>query len=83
MADKVTEHISKVNDELSVMYLSLQEVGDLITVIGKDIDEAYYSEVLNLQLDRGVKRDIRVVYTLQHGICNVPVRYVREIRFVC
>ncbi len=77
-ADKVTSYIAKVKDELSVEYLSLDEAGDLVEIIGKEIDEPYYKEVLNLQFDKGAKRNIKAVYTPQHGTGNIPVRYVLD-----
>lgn len=76
VANKVTEYISAVNDELAVEYLTLDKAGDLIEIIGAEIDEPYYEEVLNLQYDKGAKRNIKAVYTPQHGTGNIPVRKV-------
>lgn len=76
IADKITKYIGQIPNELGVKYLSLQEAGSLIEIVGAEIDKPYYEEVLNLQFDKGAKRDIRVVYTPQHGTGNIPVRYV-------
>lgn len=73
---KVTDEISKIEDVFSVKSLSLDEAGDLIQIVGEEIDKAYYREVLNLQFDKAGKRNIKVVYTPQHGTGNVPVRHV-------
>ena len=75
-ADKVTAYIEEVKDELAVEYLTLEKAGDLIEIIGEKIDKPYYEEVLNLQFDKGEKRNIKAVYTPQHGTGNIPVRYV-------
>jgi phosphoglucomutase len=76
IADKVISYISEIDDEFSVKCLSLEEAGGLVEIIGSDIDEAYYKEVLNLCFDKETKRKIKVVYTPQHGTGNIPVRTV-------
>lgn len=75
-ANKITAYIAEVRDELAVNYLTVQEAGDLIEMIGAEIDEPYYEAVLNLQFDKGAKRNIKAVYTPQHGTGNIPVRTV-------
>ena len=75
-AQKVIDQISTIENEFSITALSLEEAGDLIQIVGKEIDDAYHQEVLNLQFDPGVTRQIQVVYTPQHGTGNIPVRYV-------
>ncbi len=53
---------------------------NLINIIGKEVDEEYYREVLKLSLaDDAVKKEaanLKVVYTPLHGSGNVPVREV-------
>ena len=50
----------------------------LITMIGHEIDEAYYaataSLLLNPELDRVKGSELKLVYTPLHGTGNVPVR---------
>ena len=75
-ANKVIEYISKIENEISVEYLDIKEAGDLIEIIGQEIDSVYYDKVLDLQFDKGEKRNIKVVYTPQHGTGNIPVRCV-------
>ena len=72
----VIDEIAKIEDVFSVQSLSLEQAGGLIRLIGEEIDEAYYKEVLNLQYDKGEKRNIKVVYSPQHGTGNIPVRRV-------
>lgn len=76
IADKVISYISKVEDEFAIKSLSIEEAGELIKIIGADVDEAYYREVLNLCFDKDCDRNIKVVYTPQHGTGNIPVRKV-------
>jgi len=75
--DVLISIINKIEDPLSIKSLSLEEAGDLITVLGPEVDEAYYEAVMNIRLRPDVPRDdFSVVYTPQHGTGNVPVREV-------
>lgn len=76
IANKVIYYISQIEDELAVKSCSLEEAGNLIEIIGADIDEAYHNEVMNLCFDENTNRNIKVVYTPQHGTGNIPVRTV-------
>ncbi len=78
LADEVTDFVNSVEDELAVKVLSLEEAGDLIEIVGEEVDEVYYEEVLALQFDPDCDRDIKVVYTPQHGTGNIPVRDVLD-----
>ena len=78
VADEVTKYVNAVTDELSVKCLSLCEAGELIEIVGEEIDETYYEEVLSLQFDPEEEKNIKVVYTPQHGTGNVPVRDVLD-----
>jgi len=75
-AQKVIDRIADIKDPFAIDIRSLEKAGDLLSIIGEDIDRAYYEKVLSLQFDPEVKRDIRVVYTPQHGTGNLPVRHV-------
>lgn len=75
--DQVTICVNKVHDELGVKCLSLEEAGDLIKIIGSDVDEAYYEAVKQIQVNPDVdKTNLKIVYSPQHGTGNVPVRRV-------
>ena len=78
LADEVTKFVNAVEDELKVKFLSLEEAGDLVEIVGEEIDETYYEEVLSLQFDPDCERNIKVVYTPQHGTGNIPVRDVLD-----
>lgn len=74
--DLVVAEIAKVSDPLSVKSLSYDEAGDLIKTVGADIDEAYYARVMDICVTPDVKKDIKIVYSPQHGTGNIPVREV-------
>ncbi len=78
IADEVTAFVNAVKDELSVKMLSICEAGELVEIVGEDIDETYYEEVLALQFDPDEDKNIKVVYTPQHGTGNIPVRDVLD-----
>ena len=74
--DKVIEEINKISDALSVKSLTKEEAGNLIKVLDASIDEAYYNKVMSISVTPDIKKDIKIVYSPQHGTGNVPVREV-------
>lgn len=75
--DVLIDMIGQIKDPLSIKALTPEEAGDMITVLGTDIDEAYYEAVMGIRLHPDVKKDdFSVVYSPQHGTGNVPVREV-------
>ncbi len=76
--DFVIAEIAKIPDALAVKSLTLDEAGDLITVLGEDVDESYYEKVMTIRVCPDVKKDIKIVYSPQHGTGNVPVRTVLD-----
>ena len=48
IADEVTKYVNAVSDELGVKCLSLCEAGELVEIVGEEIDETYYEEVLKM-----------------------------------
>ena len=74
--DKVVEEIAKIDDPLSVKAMTPPEAGDLIKVLGNDVDESYYKNIISICVNPDVKKNIKIVYSPQHGTGNVPVREV-------
>ena len=74
MTDAVVKNVAAIDDPLSVKALDLGKAGGLVSVLGSDIDEKYYAAVDSIVLCRDLKKDIKVVYSPQHGTGNVPVR---------
>ncbi len=77
--DLVVAEIEKIADPLSVVALTLEEAGDLIEFLGADVDETYYQEVMQIEINPELKKgSIKIVYSPQHGTGNVPVRTVLD-----
>ena len=76
--DQVIEAINKISDPLSVKALSKEEAGSLIKVLDASVDEEYYKKVMEISVTPDVKKDIKIVYSPQHGTGNVPVREVLD-----
>ena len=75
--DLVVAQIETVPNALSVSALSMEEAGDLIEVLGENMDEAYYRNMMAISLKKGdAKGSVKIVYSPQHGTGNVPVRTV-------
>ncbi len=76
-SDVLIRLINEIDDPLAVPSLSREEAGERITVLGPEVDEAYYDAVMGIRLRPEVaKEDLCVVYSPQHGTGNVPVREV-------
>ncbi len=74
--DRVVDEVNKITDALSVKALSKDDAGSLIKVLDSSMDETYYSKVMSISVTPDVKKDIKIVYSPQHGTGNVPVREV-------
>ena len=74
--DLVVAEINKIEDALSVRSMTRAEAGDLIELLDSSIDEKYYEKVMEISVNPEVKKDIKIVYSPQHGTGNVPVREV-------
>lgn len=58
------------------LYSEPQGNSELIEIIGENIDNLYYERVAELNVNPDVKKDIKIVYSAQHGAGNIPVREV-------
>ena len=75
--DELAAIIGKIENELAIQALTPEQAGGLITVLGPEVDEAYYQAVMSIRRNPDVKKDdFTVVYSPQHGTGNVPVREV-------
>ena len=46
-----------------------------MTWIGEEVDEAYYKEVMAIEVNPGMdKSDFKIVFSPQHGTSNIAVR---------
>ena len=76
MIDEVIKYVDAVEDPLKVKSISLEEAGNLVQMIDASIDEKYYQAVSSIALNPDIKKDIKVIYSPQHGTGNIPVREV-------
>lgn len=76
IVDKLIPYIDAVENELTVEYLPVEKAGDLIEIIGGEVDGPYYEKVLGIRFNESTQHNIKVIYTPQHGTGNVPVREV-------
>ena len=79
LAAQVIDRVNAIEDELAIDVNCTEEQKKLITVIGEDVDNEYYKNVLSIQLNPDVKKDIKIVFSPEHGTANVPVRKVFEL----
>lgn len=76
LAAQVIDQVNAIEDELAIDANCTEEQKKLITVIGKDVDEEYYKNVLSIQLNPDVNKDIKIVFSPEHGTANIPVQEV-------
>ena len=76
--DGVIDEINKIKDPLSVKALTKEEAGSLIKVLDSSVDEEYYKKVMDISVTADLKKDIKIVYSPQHGTGNIPVREVLD-----
>ena len=78
MNDCVIKHIEAVADALSVDCMDISEATEkgLVTLLDNTVDEKYYAAVESIVLAPDLKKNVKIVYSPQHGTGNVPVREV-------
>lgn len=76
LAGQVIDEVNAIEDELAIDANCTDKQKKLVTVIGKDVDEEYYKNVLSIQLNPDVKKDIKIVFSPEHGTANIPVQEV-------
>lgn len=77
LAQQVIDRVNAVQDELAITADVSAEEEKLITVIGKEVDEEYYKNVLSIQLNPDVDKDlVKIIFTPEHGTANIPVKEV-------
>ena len=74
-ADQVVQYVQEVDDELQIPVLDLEAAEPYITWIGDEVDNAYYKQVMSIQMHPEMKKDnFTIVFSPQHGASNIPVR---------
>lgn len=81
-SDRITEYVRSVTDLFHIDALADHALRDqhLMTLIGEDVDEAYYEQVATVTIDRDlvqrVGKDMSLVYTPLHGTGRIPAQMV-------
>ena len=85
---EIMNEVKNVTDFSEIKDMNINEATEkgLYNEIGKDVDDAYISElkklVLNEDIIKKVQKKIKIVYTPLHGTGNLPVqRILKEIGF--
>ena len=76
LASQVIDQVNAIEDELAIETMIDETQKELIHVIGEEVDEAYYENVLSIQLNPDVNKDIKIVFSPEHGTANIPVQEV-------
>lgn len=77
LAKQVIDRVNAIEDELSINPVLNEAQENLISVIGQEVDEAYYEHVLSIQLNPDVNKDrVHLIFTPEHGTANIPVKTV-------
>ncbi len=76
LASQVIDQVNAIEDELAIESKIDESQKELIHVIGQEVDEAYYENVLSIQLNPDVNKDIKIVFSPEHGTANIPVQEV-------
>lgn len=82
IAKPIEENIKKIEDFGTIKKMDFDEAisKGLIKLVGKEIDEAYFENVLSLSLCDDIDKNISIVYTPLHGTGGKFVRYVFDKR---
>lgn len=72
IASEVTKEVNKIEDLLSITIDDYDE--SLIQIVNSEVDRAYYDNVLSISLRKDINKDIKIVYSPEHGASYVPVR---------
>ncbi len=82
IADEILSEIDSIKDFSEIKLMDLDEATEkgLIQYIGKEIDEAYDKELLDLSLNDNIDKNIKIIYTPLNGTGNIPVRRILKQR---
>ena len=75
--DEIIEEINTVGDPLKIQIEDEDKNSSYMFYIDKEVDEAYYNEVLKIQINPQLQKDnLKIVFSPQHGTANIPVKEV-------
>ncbi len=74
LAQKVIDKIDELDDVLAIKPNVTEDKKGLIHEVDKDIDRAYYDEVLGIRINPDLPKDFKIAFSPEHGASNWPVR---------
>lgn len=82
IAGEIVHEINKIKDfsEIDLIDLDKAIQDGLIEYIGKEVDDSYEKELLELKLNDDIDKDIKIIYTPLNGTGNIPVRRILKKR---
>lgn len=82
IADKVALEIEKLTNFEDIKMISFEEAleSSYANYIPKEVEEAYFKEVLNLSIHDDIDKDLRITYSPFNGCGNLPVREILKRR---
>lgn len=66
VAAKVIEEVNKIEDVLDIRPDENYD-SSLITVVNKEVDDAYYRDVLSIQLRKDLDKNFKIAFSPEHG----------------
>ncbi|MCF0260101.1 MAG: phospho-sugar mutase, partial [Erysipelotrichaceae bacterium] len=78
LAEQVIAKVNAIDDELAIDANITPEQEALYKVIGEDVDRPYYEAVKGIQLNPEIEKNIKIVFSPEHGTANVPVQKIYE-----
>ena len=71
LANEVVDLVNAVKDPLSIVVNPSEQQKELIHILGKEMDDAYLKEVLDIQLNKDLdKSNISIAFSPEHGTAN-------------
>lgn len=84
LAEQVIAKVNAIDDELAIDANVTPEQEALYKVIGADVDRPYYDAVESIQLNPEIEKNIKIVFSPEHGTANVPVQEIyKETGYTC
>ncbi len=72
IAQKVIDEIAQLGDLLDIVPAADYD-RNLIHVVGKEVDDAYYADCLSIQLRKDVDKNFKIAFSPEHGASYHPV----------
>jgi len=72
LAQLVIDEINTIDDILDIKVSSDYDKS-LITIINKEVDDAYESQVLDIRLRKDINKDFTIAFSPEHGTSYLPV----------